>query len=170
MKKLTLFITLILITINTNAQVYSKCITYDKFDDVITESNSKTLVTITDTTVVFETKGYNPVTYRIIARSNKGTNSDIQNLINDIYGYEEYYHVVNDHDWNTVKRIETTALLIGDQEYYLKEMGKYVLTIVNRTITTRYTGTWISSIIMITDPSGNGSIGKNISKQVYYDK
>ena len=82
-----------------NAQgIYTKVTKYDKFDDIVWSKDVKTLITQTDSTFVFETKGQKPETYRYVDSPlmaiHVGSRDSLANLVADIWGYESQYFAI----------------------------------------------------------------------------
>lgn len=113
MKKVLFICTLILLSVIVNAQerqsnsiyhfettkVFSVKMIYDKFDDVISSEKIKTLVTITDSTVIIEEKEKEIKRYlRFEEVSTTGNKDNIVNLVADVYGYEYTFLCVNQSD------------------------------------------------------------------------
>lgn len=94
MKKALLILSMLVISIMANAQgVYTSVTKMDKFDDVVWKKQVKTLISVTDTTIVIETKGQKAEEYHFfddfVART--GSREKPANIIDDIYGYETQY-------------------------------------------------------------------------------
>ena len=113
MKKVLFICTLILLSVIVNAQerhsnstyhfettkVFSVKMIYDKFDDVISSEEIKTLVTITDSTVIIEEKEKEIKRYlRFDEVFTTGNKDNIVNLVADVYGYENTFLCVNQGD------------------------------------------------------------------------
>lgn len=101
MKKVVLISFLTLLSLTLNAQgIYSKMTKYDKFDDVVWTKNIKTLITKTDSTITFETKGSKPDTYRYLnapfLASHIGSRDSLANLVADVWGYETEYIAITE--------------------------------------------------------------------------
>lgn len=92
-----LLVTLLFVSVlPCNAQIFTRTIYMDKFDDIQKETLAKTIIYKTDSTITFETKGKKPIVYY---RGNQTLDSYIgsvknpKNLIEDVYGYEEKFFV-----------------------------------------------------------------------------
>lgn len=99
MKRTVWLFCFLVIALGINAQgIYTKVTKYDKFDDVVWSKNVKTLITQTDTTFVFETKGQKPETYYYVdvplMAIHEGRRDSLANLVADIWGYESQYFAV----------------------------------------------------------------------------
>lgn len=96
MKRLFFTSVLLFVALMVNAQgIYTKVIKYDKFDDVVWEKNVKTLIEMTDSSIVIETKGQKPVEYMFIgnppASEHKGSREEVVNLVGNVYGFQSDY-------------------------------------------------------------------------------
>lgn len=96
MKKFLFISMLFVLTIASSAQgIYTKKTKYDKFDDVVWTQNVKTLITMYNDSIVFETKGQNPETYMYFDQElmavHIGDRDNLENLVGDIYGFETQY-------------------------------------------------------------------------------
>ncbi len=99
MKRTVWIFCFLVVAICINAQgIYTKVMKYDKFDDVVWSKNVKTLITQTDTTFVFETKGLKPETYFYVDAPlmaiHDGRRDSLANLVADIWGYESQYFAI----------------------------------------------------------------------------
>lgn len=89
MKKLLLISVLMTLSVLSNAQIFTDKIVYDKFDDVISHRDVKTIITKTDTTITFEEKGGAPTEYKIVCQEYaEGNEDNIVNVYDNLYGYE----------------------------------------------------------------------------------
>ena len=113
MKKITFTILFGLIALISNAQIYNTIKYYDKFDDVIKTEKVKTLITETDSTWIFETKGRTPKVYYYlnywfnylgIDDVYIGNKNKPENLVNNVYGCERRF-VVSDVPVNKLLEI-----------------------------------------------------------------
>lgn len=86
--------------------VFDKFEHLDRFDDVITSKQVKTLITKTDSTFVVETKGQKPVVYGYVDNplmaTHLGRRDSLVNLVADVYGYEDEYFAVTEEISNKV--------------------------------------------------------------------
>ena len=99
MKRTVWLFCLLFVVLCLNAQgIYTKVTKYDKFDDIVWSRDVKTLITQTDTTFVFETKGQKPETYYYvdapIMAFHEGRRDSLANLVADIWGYESQYFAI----------------------------------------------------------------------------
>ena len=97
MKKiLSLLLFIVPFVANAQSYILTKKKVVDKFDDVLLERNQKTIVTKTDSTFVIEEKGKEPVTYVIsefVSDCTVRNKDNIVNLVENLYGYEEWWCV-----------------------------------------------------------------------------
>ncbi len=103
MKKFLILILTALVTVVAHAQIFTKKEIKDKFDDVVSGCEIKTLVEINDTAIIIEEKGNEPVTYIIdklhtTKYTNKGSKDNIVHLVDNVYGYQENWWVVLEKD------------------------------------------------------------------------
>lgn len=112
MKKILIALMLCLVNIMSFGQdVFTKKIVYDKWDDVILNKDVKTIMTVTDSTFIFETKGEKPITYIKLAYFtgdnigtiptvfHLGTEDKPIELLPNVYGYEVDYFAVEENDF-----------------------------------------------------------------------
>ena len=133
MKKILLCFLFSFVCIISNAQIYNTIKYLDKFDDVIKQENVKTLVTETDSTFIFETKGRKPKIYYILEIDEDSFIGDAdennhERLVNNIFGYQESYFVSD---------IPYNKFIILDED----EQKKHFFTLVHRVIS-RYSFTF----------------------------
>lgn len=94
MKKFLILILATLVTVVADAQIFTHKMIKDKFEDVVSECEIKTLITKNDTTFVIEEKGNEPVTYKILSEiESKGSKDNIIQLVGNVYGYEKTWEV-----------------------------------------------------------------------------
>ena len=101
MKKFLILILATLVTVVAHAQIFTHKMVKDKFDDVVSERDIKTLITKNDTAIIIEEKGNEPVTYVIRYPStllSVGSKDDIVRLVNNVYGYQECWYVLLEKD------------------------------------------------------------------------
>lgn len=77
------------------SQLYSIREKVDKFNDVVYSHNEKTIIKThffsNDSTITFETKGSDPVTYYVRSTTLEGSRTNEINLVRNLYGCEEWY-------------------------------------------------------------------------------
>lgn len=101
--KLFVFIVFNFVCVASFAQgIYTKVTKYDKFDDVEWSKTIKTLITKTDSTIVIETKGSKPETYKYtdnhLIATHVGSRDSLVNIVADIWGYYSEYIVYSEKD------------------------------------------------------------------------
>lgn len=185
MKKFLSILTLCLITLISNAQIYTSIKYLDKFDDIVKEQNVKTIVEKTDSTFVVETKDKNPVTYyilNVLEANCAGDKNNIVNLVANVYGYQtcwcvvrsdmiDEYRTAHDHVFWRALEIATNDELdveekLQQQNNEFSKLDKYYLFIIHRIITTQYTHEYKSEYFWIQDEM-NTKLGKDINRIVY---
>ena len=133
MKKVLFICTLILLSVIVNAQerhsnstyhfettkVFSVKMIYDKFDDVISSEEIKTLVTITDSTVIIEEKEKEIKRYlRFDEVFTTGNKDNIVNLVADVYGYEYTFLCANqDNPFIATYRVVTQSKYDNETQF-----------------------------------------------------
>ena len=120
MKRTVWLFCFLFVVLCINAQgIYTKVTKYDKFDDIVWSKDVKTLITKTDTTFVFETKGQKPETYRYVDAPlmaiHVGSRDSLANLVGDVWGYESQYFAIT----NIIREevIAETQKQISDMNY-----------------------------------------------------
>lgn len=87
MKKFLILILTALVTVAADAQIFTHKVVKDKFDDVVSECDIKTIITKNDTTFIIEEKGNEPVTYKVLFEfDSKGSKDNIVQLVGNVYG------------------------------------------------------------------------------------
>ena len=124
MKKILLCFLFSFVCIISNAQIYNTIEYLDKFDDVIKQENIKTLVTETDSTFIFETKGRKQKIYYILKIDENGFIGDAnennhERIINNVFGYQESYWVSD---------------IPYPNEFFKDESEKHLFLLVHRVI------------------------------------
>lgn len=158
-------------------QIYSSTRYLDKYDDLVSEKNEKTLIEKTDSTFIIDTKGKTPKVYFILnyAKYNSaGDKDNIVNLINDIYGYQESWCVIRNEDKDDYIKAcaewynkNADKIKSGEETGDLPdEITKYWLFVVHRVVTTQYTHTYESEYFWIEDVAST-KLGKNINRIIY---
>ena len=148
MKKILLLLLLFIVPFAANAQSYilTKKMVMDKFNDILLDRDQKTIVTKTDSTFVIEEKGKEPVTYRILhyaEYNSKGDKDNIVNLVENLYGYEEWWCVTLLSDYEAYRNEYLSCSLETDEDKRMKDINKivdkYCYYINRRVVTTQYT-------------------------------
>lgn len=179
MKKVIItFVFLHLFTLASNAQIFTSVTYYDKFDDIIKKEQRKTLIEQTDSTFIIEEKGKKPVVYYIVNQIDKlGSKDDVVNLVGNVYGYEESwclvrYDLLKQYN-DTYERIISEYLhenLLEDtpvRREKLKVLEDYWLFATYRTVTTQYTGSYITALFWIKDEDNKDKLGKGVNRIIY---
>lgn len=127
MKRVFIIFTLLLsITLKVDAQIYTHKRVMDKFDDVLLAKDLKTRIVQTDSMFIIEEKGNVPTEYIILEScypNSMGSASNIVNLINNVYGYQESWFIASKKDitkiYLAVHRVVTTQYgSIIENEYF----------------------------------------------------
>lgn len=169
MKRFTFIALLFVLSLAASAQgIYTKKTKYDKFDDVVWTKNVKTLITMYNDSIVFETKGQNPETYMYIdseyLAAHIGDRDNLENLVGDVYGFENQYYGFTKSMAQEI--YDEIALPIGELNPDDNEAAVSIImafldkldeapTITFRTISsTRYTFSYKTDIVWIRYPDG----------------
>lgn len=97
MKKFLILILTTLVFAVADAQIFTQKEIRDKFNDVVSKREIKTLITKNDTAIIIEEKGKEPVTYKVLFEfDSKGSEDNIVRLVDNVYGYEKSWIVVLD--------------------------------------------------------------------------
>ena len=189
-KVLTTLFFLHLFTLVSNAQIYTSVAYYDKFDDVIKKEQRKTLIEKTDTTITIEEKGKAPVVYYILEQEElltKGSKGNIVNLIDNVYGYQEGWRLVRydllDQYLKTYAKVivdcitdqiedESKDESERDAEIHEKVsvLKHYWIYATHRTVTTQYTGSYLTEIFWLEDEENEDRLGKGVNRIIYERK
>lgn len=87
MKKFLILILTTLVFTVADAQIFTHKQIRDKFDDIVSECDIKTLIEKNDTAFIIEEKGNEPVTYKILNEIEfKGSKDNIVQLVGNVYG------------------------------------------------------------------------------------
>ena len=141
MKKFLILILTALVTVAADAQIFTQKEIRDKFDDVVSKREIKTLITKNDTAIIIEEKGDEPVTYKILNENESmsmGSKDNIVQLVGNVYGYDKTWEVVLEND---IKR-------------YL--LGEYIYFITHRVATNKYGTELLGEFYWIVKVSKNG--------------
>ena len=98
-------------------QIYTHIVKKDKFDDVIWEKEIKTLITSDDSTIIVETKGYNPLSYIVTDVVFTGSPEEPVNLVGDIWGYEITFEAVGKNSRKSYILTQRTIWDINSERY-----------------------------------------------------
>lgn len=155
MKKILFTLLLSITAFVCNAQIFSKIIYLDKFDDIVKTENVKTLIIYSrrDSTFIFETKGKQPITYKVGEPLETGSADDCVNLVDDVYGHEKLYF--------GFKLIEPKDTTYKEKINAFIESYSELFSIVCRTITSKYTCEFKTRLVWITGNDGSRIIYSN---------
>lgn len=155
MKRTLLIALASILAISLNAQgLYSSIKKYDKFDDVTSTRQVKTLIDYdsSENIITIETKGSTPVKYAVVGDAEEtGSSSEPVNLVKDLYGYEKDYLCVpvSNYEASINYYMENGLKDKSKEEFdaFKKKFG--VVEIVFRTVVTQYTHQYINKIAWI---------------------
>ena len=100
MKKFLILILTTLVFAVADAQIFTQKEIRDKFDDVVSKREIKTLITKNDTAIIIEEKGKEAVTFKILNEIGFNGNKDnIVQLVGNVYGYEKSWGVILEKDF-----------------------------------------------------------------------
>ena len=175
MKKFLILILATLVTVAANAQIFTHKVIRDKFDDVVSERDIKTLITKNDTAIMIEEKGNEPVTYLIrypSALLSVGSKDDIVRLVNNVYGYQECWYVVLEKDIKNYV-LENCALFNEEDDSKRNDLRsklieKYEYRITHRLVTDEFGTKLLYEFYWIEKVSFNGNNERTIySSKIY---
>ena len=164
MKKI-LLILLFIVPFVANAQSYilTKKTVLDKFDDIISNREQKTIVSKTDSTFVIEEKGSHPVRYmivKLIPANSMGDKENIVNLVDNVYGYQECWAVILESEFENYLKEYNIYINEADKDKLQKNIdylfNKYIYHITRRVVTTQYTNHILGQYIWIQKGENNG--------------
>lgn len=156
-----------LFTLVTNAQIYTSVAYYDKFDDVIKKEQWKTLIKETDSTFIIEEKGKKPVVYYILNLvSTQGSKDNIENLVDGVYGYQTTWCLVKYDMMDKYEEINSSMNEENTKEV-LDKLSHFWIFATNRTITTQYTGSFISELFWLQDELNENKLGNGVNRIIY---
>ena len=143
MKKFLILILTTLVFAVADAQIFTQKVIRNKFDDVVSKREIKTLITKNDTAIIIEEKGKEPVTFKILDELEfMGSKDNIVHLINNVYGYEECWCVILEKDVKDYF-LDYFAMLIETDDskrhdLISKLVEKYCKYITHRVVTDKY--------------------------------
>ena len=141
MKKFLILILTTLVFAVADAQIFTQKEIRDKFNDIISKREIKTLITKNDTAIIIEEKGNEPVTYKVLFEfDSKGSEDNIVRLVDDVYGYEKSWIVVLD---------------------------EYRCAITHRVVTDKYGTEFVGEFYWIAKLSKNGNYERTIYSKIY---
>ena len=143
MKKFLILILTTLVFAVADAQIFTQKEIRDKFDDVVSKREIKTLITKNDTAIIIEEKGKKSVTFKILNELEfTGSKDNIVQLVGNVYGYEEYWCVILEKD---VKDYFLDMSALSNEEddskrddLISKLVEKYCNFITHRVVTDKY--------------------------------
>lgn len=169
MKKLLLSIIFSLTVLSSNAQIYSIIKYVDKFDDVVNIEQRKTLVTITDSTIIIEEKGKKPVEYyilNIMPDETKGSKDNVVNIVGNVYGYQTTWCLVR-YDLLDKYHEAYHQYYLDNSKENLNKITPFWIFAIHRTVTTQYTGMYLDELFWLQDDLNDGKLGKDINRVIY---
>ena len=93
MKKFLILILTTLVFAVADAQIFTQKTIRDKFDDVVSKREIKTLITKNDTAIIIEEKGKKSVTYLILSEiESMGSKDNIVQLVGNVMAVN-YHHL-----------------------------------------------------------------------------
>ena len=174
MKKfLILFLTTLVFTV-ADAQIFTYKMIKDKFDDVVSEREIKTLIEKNDTAFIIEEKGNESVTYitpYYLEMPSVGSKDNIVQLVGNVYGYEENWCVILEKD---VKDYFLDMSALSNEEddskrddLISKLIEKYCNFITHRVVTDEYGLQFLFEHYWIEKASFNGDTERTIYSKDY---
>lgn len=172
MKKFLILILTTLVFAVADAQIFTQKEIRDKFDDVVSKREIKTLITKNDTAIIIEEKGKKSVTFKILNEIGFNGNKDnIVQLVGNVYGYEECWCVILEKD---VKDYFLDISALSNEEddskrhdLISKLVEKYCNFITHRVVTTKYGTELLGEYYWIVKASFNGDNERTIYSKDY---
>ena len=172
MKKFLILILTTLVFAVADAQIFTLKTIRDKFDDVVSKREIKTLITKNDTAIIIEEKGNEPVTYKILfEHESMGSKDNIVRLVNNVYGYQEGWWVILEKD---IKDYLLDISALSNEEDDSKRdalrrklIEKYYYCITHRVVTDEYGLQFLSEYYWIQKASFNGNNERTIYIEDY---
>ena len=172
MKKFLILILTTLVFAVADAQIFTQKQIRDKFDDVVSKREIKTLITKNDTAIIIEEKGKKSVTFKILNEIGFNGNKDnIVQLVGNVYGYEECWCVILEKD---VKDYFLDISALSNEEddskrhdLISKLIEKYCNYITHRVVTDKYGLQFLSEYYWIQKASFNGNNERTIYSKDY---
>ena len=150
MKKFLILILTALLTVAANAEIFTHKMIKDKFDDVVSEREIKTLVTKNDTAFIIEEKDNNPLTYNILSEfDSTGSKDNIVRLLGNVYGYEK--------TWEVALEKNIIGSLLDEYRYF----------ITYRVVTDQFGTKLLYEFCWIVKVSKNGNYERTIYSIIY---
>ena len=172
MKKFLILILTALVTVAADAQIFTYKVIRDKFDDVVSECEIKTLITKNDTTFIIEEKGNEPVTYKILfEHESMGSKDNIVQLVGNVYGYQESWGVILEKDFKDCL-LDISALSNEEDDSKRNDLRsklieKYCNFITHRVVTRQYDTKLLSEHYWIEKAYQNGNYERTIYSKIH---
>ena len=172
MKKFLILILTALVTVAADAQIFTYKVIRDKFDDVVSECEIKTLITKNDTTFIIEEKGNEPVTYKILFEDESmGSKDNIVQLVGNVYGYQESWGVILEKDFKDCL-LDISALSNEEDDSKRNDLRsklieKYCNFITHRVVTDQFGTKLLYEFCWIEKASMNGNYERTIYSIIY---
>lgn len=172
MKKFLFLILTALVTVAADAQIFTYKVIRDKFDDVVSECEIKTLIAKNDTTFIIEEKGNEPVTYKILFEDESmGSKDNIVQLVGNVYGYQESWGVILEKDFKDCL-LDISALSNEEDnskrnDLRSKLIEKYCNFITHRVVTRQYDTKLLSEHYWIEKAYQNGNYERTIYSKIH---
>ena len=172
MKKFLILILTTLVFAVADAQIFTQKTIRDKFDDVVSEREIKTLITKNDTAFIIEEKGKKPVTFKILNELEfNGSKDNIVQLVGNVYGYEEHWCVILEKDIKDYFLDYIAMLNETDDskrhDLISKLIEKYSYYITHRVVTDEYGLQFLFEHYWIEKASFNGDNERTIYSKIY---
>ena len=175
MKKFLILILTTLVFAVADAQIFTRKTIRDKFDDVVSKREIKTLITKNDTAIIIEEKGKKPVIYKILnERAPMGSKDNIVQLVGNVYGYEKSWVVVLEKDIKEIKGyISNNSPIFNGEDDSKKDdlisklIEKYAYLITHRVVTDEYGLQFLFEHYWIVKASFNGDNERTIYSKDY---
>ena len=172
MKKFLILILTTLVFAVADAQIFTQKEIRDKFDDVVSKREIKTLITKNDTAIIIEEKGKKSVTYLILSEiESMGSKDNIVQLVGNVYGYEKEWVVILEKD---VKDYFLDISALSNEEDDSKRndlrsklIEKYCYFITHRVVTDEYDLQFLFEHYWIEKASFNGDNERTIYSKIY---
>ena len=174
MKKFLILILTTLVFAVADAQIFTRKTIRDKFDDVVSKREIKTLITKNDTAIIIEEKGKKSVTYitpYYLEMPSVGSKDNIVQLVGNVYGYEECWCVILEKD---VKDYFLDISVLSNEEDDSKRndlrsklIEKYCYFITHRVVTDEYGLQFLFEHYWIQKASFNGNYERTIYSKDY---
>ena len=172
MKKFLILILTTLVFAVADAQIFTQKTIRNKFDDVVSKREIKTLITKNDIVFIIEEKGKKPVTFKILNELEfNGSKDNIVQLVGNVYGYEEHWCVILEKD---IKDYFLDISALSNEEddskrhdLISKLVEKYCNFITHRVVTTKYGIELLGEFYWIQKASFNGNNERTIYSKDY---